>query len=128
MGICYFITGTDTDAGKTYVTSLLLKALYDTGLDAQGIKPVQTGCADGLTAPDVLSYLEKSPSAKAAALECFKIPSSPHLAARLEGRRINVKSLVKKIKKLSEKAQVNLIEGASGLLVPLYGTSDCTDS
>ena len=118
----YFITGTDTGIGKTYVTSLLLKAFETIGINVQGIKAVQTGCkliGDNMIAPDILSYLEASKTVKASAIECFKIPCSPHLAAHLENKKINPKSLIKKIKFLSEKADVNLIEGAGGLLVPL---------
>ena len=55
-----FVTGTDTDVGKTFFTTALLQALRARGLDAGAFKPVQTGCtlaADGtLQAPDVEVY------------------------------------------------------------------------
>ncbi|MGE4552521.1 MAG: ATP-dependent dethiobiotin synthetase BioD, partial [Desulfovibrionaceae bacterium] len=87
----FFITATDTDAGKTFLTAGLLRGLLRRGLDALAVKPVQTGCepdADGtLRAPDVEAYLaaagDRLPASARRAMTCltFRRACSPHLAA-----------------------------------------------
>lgn len=55
----FFITATDTDAGKTFVTCSILKAFLDSGFNAKAVKPVQTGCeilGGKILAPDVSEY------------------------------------------------------------------------
>lgn len=80
----YFITGTDTDAGKTYVTCLLIEALRRAGCDAVGYKPFACGDRrDPLmlqkASGDVLSVEEVNPI-------FLKVPASPFAAALLENR------------------------------------------
>ena len=91
-----FITGTDTDAGKTTVCAGLLRTLSRL-TDVRAIKPVQTGCEPGndgtLAAPDVLRYREAAPLAEVLALKCYRPACSPHLAAARAGERLSVDEL-----------------------------------
>lgn len=123
----YFVTGTDTDIGKTFVATALLAAARQQGLTTLGLKPIAAGCqetADGLRNDDALallaastvtplSYQEVNPVALAAAC-------SPHIAAREAGRRITIVQLAGYCRgSLSRRADLTLVEGAGGWRVPL---------
>ncbi len=119
-----FISGVDTDAGKSVATGWLAQRLMAQGRRVITQKLVQTGnvgtsediarhrammgCGtlpedeEGLTAPEIYRY-----------------PCSPHLAARLESRRVNTEALVGATRLLAERYDDVLVEGAGGLMVPL---------
>lgn len=122
----FFVTGTDTDAGKTFVSVLLLEALKAKGVSTLALKPVAAGCeeVDGLLCNDdalklqaamtvELPYQQVNPVALKSAI-------APHIAADEEGRRLSVDRLAGLIRgALMTSADVTLIEGAGGWLVPL---------
>lgn len=123
-----FVTGSDTDAGKTVVTAGLLAACRAAGADALAVKPVQTGCVvfNGvMTAPDVLRYGELAPGAQALALETLETACSPCLAARMAGVQAPaVHSLLARLEEAlpptARQGQgIVLVEGAGGLFAPL---------
>jgi dethiobiotin synthetase len=102
----YFITGTDTDAGKTYVTCLLLRALQRAGKTAAGYKPIICG-----TREDAIHLLNASSTTTGLTLDTLnpiwlKVPAAPYAAAMMENRRFEINDLI-------------LIEGAGGWEVPL---------
>ena len=121
-----FITGTDTNVGKTLIATALLKAANAHGLSTAAIKPVAAGCVeqngewvndDALALQAAcsldLSYQEVNPVALKSAI-------APHLAAEQEGRNISVDRLVGFSRGvLSKKADLTVIEGAGGWRVPL---------
>lgn len=116
----FFVTGTDTDAGKSTVTAALLRALEREGVPARAIKPVQTGCtetADGLEAPDV--SLWRRAGGRGEALFMFRVPCSPHLAAELEGAELEAGVVAEACRRRMDQPGVTLFEGAGGLYVPL---------
>lgn len=125
MGTGLFITGTDTGVGKTAVTAGLLAAYRKAGLQAIGLKPVQSGalkCKKGLISADAAFYL------KAAGIDddwsrynlyCFEHPLSPHLAAELSGITINPGAILTWCRDLLDKHDMVLVEGAGGICVPL---------
>lgn len=116
-----FITGTDTDAGKTTVTAALLRALQDLGCVARAVKPVQTGCSDtlwGLRAPDLQRYTEASGQKENCVLHRFQPACSPHLAAELAGVTLNAHMLAAECRAACTRG-ITLFEGAGGLFVPL---------
>ncbi len=131
----WLVTGVGTDVGKTVVAAGLLRAARAAGKTVRGVKAVQTGCerlADGtLRAPDVAAYAEAdpgaAPEAEHTALRCFENPCSPHLAAALEGGEIRVRDLAERILETARGAEVTVVEGAGGLLVPLNGTETFAD-
>lgn len=115
-----FITGTDTEIGKTHVTTLLLKALKKAGFPVTAIKPVQTGClriGQELSAPDVIQY--RSSGVPAFALESFEAAASPQLAARLEGKTLSVHVLSEQLQQRLHKMDFAVMEGAGGVFTPL---------
>ncbi|MBP2690468.1 MAG: dethiobiotin synthase [Muribaculaceae bacterium] len=124
MSETIFISGIDTDAGKSYCTAWLARRFMDSGLSVATQKFIQTGnvgrsedielhrrlCgtgplpedADLTTAPVILSY-----------------PASAQLAARLDNRDIDVSAIDRSRQLLASRYDVLLIEGAGGLMVPL---------
>ena len=123
-----FVTGTDTEAGKTIVTAALTAALRRAGLDAVPMKPVQTGAIGnekGSRSPDLdfcLSAAGVELSEKEYRLlapHCFELPASPHLAARKEERTLSVDLLCESFEKAARRHEVVVVEGVGGVLVPL---------
>ncbi|HJB64714.1 MAG TPA: adenosylmethionine--8-amino-7-oxononanoate transaminase [Candidatus Mailhella merdavium] len=133
-----FITGSDTDAGKTVTTGALLRALLEQGSDARAVKPVQTGCLPGkkgqLLAPDTLRWQEalrglhlRDAERRTSALRRFLPACSPHLAARDAGASLTVTELTRSCRQEASQASFTLIEGAGGVYVPLNEQEDMLD-
>jgi dethiobiotin synthetase len=124
-----FITGTDTDVGKTALTGLLLAALQEAGADVVPMKPVQTGCVDGVV-PDLAFYERMTGriySARAHAPYQFEPACSPHLAAGLAGERIELPRIEAAFEELKAAHEMVLVEGAGGVLVPLNESQTLLD-
>lgn len=123
-----FITGTDTDVGKTIVTATLLRALRARGINAASMKPVQTGATsiDGMwRAPDLdlhhqAANLHVDDATYALmAPYCYEPACSPHLAGRLLNVYPDIPEILDCASALLNKYEVLLIEGAGGLMAPL---------
>jgi len=118
-----FITGTDTDVGKTALSALLLAELRRRGRNAAPMKPAQTGCNGGV--PDLdysLSMASMNVSKEDYANMApytFEPACSPHLAADLAGREIDMAEIAIAARTLSSEYDFILAEGAGGILVPL---------
>lgn len=119
-----FVSGIDTDAGKTYATAWLVQLLASQGIRAITQKFIQTGCEgssedieahrrlcgtglqpedlDGTTAPIIFTY-----------------PASAQLAARIDGREIDLSLVDASTAKLCSRYDCVLVEGAGGLMVPV---------
>ncbi len=120
----FFITGTDTDVGKTVTTALLAAFFNKQGKSVIPYKPVQSGAIDEAgkyEAPDVKIYQLALPALNEdeASSYLFKTPSSPHLAAREEEKTILPEKILQHIRMLEQKYETVLVEGAGGLIVPL---------
>ncbi len=122
-----FITGTDTDIGKTYISNLLLKQLNSAGYTTFGIKPIASGCHynnDGLLVNDDALSLQQSaslfrsyPVVNPIALEDSV---APHLAADNMGLTLTKEHVKQKIlSSVQDEADINIIEGVGGWSVPL---------
>jgi len=115
----FFVTGSDTNVGKTVVSAMLCAAL-----DAVYWKPIQTGSREGTDRMTVMRLAELPKSRTVREKYLFTPPVSPHLAARLAGVRIDLRKIV--APKLA--AEENLIaEGAGGVLVPVNRRQLMTD-
>lgn len=122
-----FIIGTGTDVGKTYISGLILKKLAQNGVSAAYFKAAMSGNQrdkDGKLIPgDALYVKEVSGIIQPLEEMCpyiYEHPFSPHLAARLEGRAVNIKYVLEHFKILCEKYEYITMEGSGGLLCPLY--------
>src|ERR1044071_7239479 len=117
-----FITGTGTGVGKTYVAALVAQALRGAGVRVGVYKPVASGCerhGDELVSPDAVALWEAAGRPATMANVCpqlFAAPLAPHLAARVEGRRVNATLLREGIGYWRETSDVVLVEGAGGLM------------
>ena len=115
-----FVTGTDTGVGKTFVACALASALRQRGRRVAVMKPVETGVED--EPADALAL--RAAAADPAPLDdiCpyrLRAPLAPAVAARLEGVTIDVARLVALVARRRQEADMLLVEGAGGLLVPL---------
>ncbi len=113
----FFITGTDTDVGKTYVTVRLLRALRARGVDAVGFKPLCCGSRDDAeklraAADDALSLNEVNPV-------WLRAPAAPFAAALVENRTVDVDLIRETFERLRTRHDAVLVEGVGGWLVPI---------
>jgi dethiobiotin synthetase len=107
----FFVTGTDTGIGKTVTSALLCAAL-----DAIYWKPIQTGSREGTDRATVMRIAALPRERTLAESYCFAPPVSPHLAARLAGKRIDLRAI--SLPKLLKRENL-IAEGAGGVLVPV---------
>lgn len=116
-----FVTGTDTGVGKTEVACAILANARAGGLDVVGMKPAQSGHdPEGLS--DAERLWQASDRIEPLAAVCpytFFAPLAPAVAARLEGRTVDLESIVRSARELAERHAAILVEGAGGLLTPL---------
>lgn len=118
-----FVTGIDTDAGKSYATGWLANRIAATGRSVMTQKFVQTG-NEGRSEDIELHrrIMHRDMGAEEYALTApmiFTYPSSPHLAARVDGREVDIKAIDEARKTLEERYDTLLVEGAGGMMVPL---------
>lgn len=129
----YFVTGTDTEVGKTVASSALLQAANRAGYRSAGYKPVASGSdmtADGLRNSDALALQQNSGVALSYAEVnpyTFAEPTSPHIVSEDEGRPIEATTLSAGLEILTQKADWVLIEGAGGWFTPLSSTYSFAD-
>ena len=124
MNGIYFVTGIDTNIGKSIATGWLAKQLFDCDRSVITQKLVQAGNSGysenielhrkimgidftevdkkGLTAPVIFSY-----------------PASPHLASRIDNQNLDLEIISKATEKLASQYDIVLLEGAGGPMVPL---------
>jgi dethiobiotin synthetase len=120
-----FVTGTDTDVGKTYISQALIKHFCRQGLQAVGMKPVAAGAEieEGrLLNVDVQAII--SASNVVAPIDqinpyVFAPAIAPHIAAQQVGIEISIEPIMSAFKALQQQADVVVVEGAGGFLVPI---------
>ena len=121
----WFITGTDTDVGKTVASCALLQAAAQQGYRTAGYKPVASGSQmtpDGLRNSDALALQANSSEALSYSQVnplTFLEATSPHIASDSEGREIDLSVLSQGLQQLEHAAEWVLIEGAGGWFTPL---------
>lgn len=126
MAKTYFVTGTDTDAGKTFVSCALLHRARMDGFETLALKPIASGCEatdDGLRNDDAL----KLQSAMTVDLDyeqvnpvAFEPAIAPHIAAARAGKNMQISRLAGYCRgAMFNKSDLCLIEGAGGWRVPV---------
>ena len=129
----FFVTGTDTSVGKTTVTVRLMQQLVAQGLTVIGMKPVASGCewVDGRWQNDDVLQLTAASNVSAPAElinpYCFEPAIAPHIAAAQAGVEIDFNVIRAAYAQLTTMADVVIVEGAGGLLVPLNATQTIAD-
>ena len=130
----FFVTGTDTAVGKTFISSALLRLARNRGLRCIGMKPIAAGCrleAGTLRNDDALALI----SASATTLSYETInpvplepPIAPHIAAAQAGRTLSAADLTAQCRAVAaQDVDFLLIEGAGGWLVPINDTETLAD-
>ena len=124
----YFVTGTDTGVGKTHVTAALARRARELHPEQRvfAFKPIETGC--------VRAYGDDQDTLATAAGDWqqgplrgryqFREPVAPLVASELEGRTIDVASIIETFRQGSASASLALVEGAGGWRVPITPTVD----
>lgn len=121
----YFVTGTDTGVGKTFVTSGLIRFSRSKGIDAVGMKPICTGDNN-----DVRRLLEACGSCEPEYLinpVWYRTPVAPYTASMIENRLIDLEAIQKAFEQLAKQHSSVLVEGAGGIAVPIFAQYDFRD-
>jgi len=120
----YFISGIDTDIGKSIATGMMARFLHRSGTKVITLKLVQTGNTD--FSEDIARHREimdcglfPEDTEHLTAPEIYTFPASPHLAAELDKRPIDLEKILNAVRTLQRRYEVVLVEGAGGLAVPL---------
>jgi dethiobiotin synthetase len=121
----FFITGTDTGAGKTALTALLAGFLREQGVRVAALKPVCSGGRDD--ARTLHRALGGTLTLDQINPWHFRAPIAPALAARQEKRVVKLRQVLAHIRTVQKEFDVVLIEGAGGLLSPLGADFDSRD-
>ena len=125
MPISIYVTGTDTDAGKTGACIALLHALRRSGASAVGMKPVASGSSltlDGYRNDDALALQSASdPTPDYALVNPLALiePTAPEIAAAVDGVEVALPALIDAFKALTQKADHVVVEGVGGWMAPL---------
>ncbi len=128
-----FVTGTDTDAGKTVVSLGLMQHLQDRGYSVAGFKPVASGSdhtADGLRNDDALQLQRQASVQLPYELVnpyTFEPAIAPHIAAREAGVRLERELIAARYADIAAQVDFVVVEGAGGWCVPLDDGLDMAD-
>jgi len=129
----FLITGTDTEIGKTFVSTLLVKLLVEENLKVVGMKPIASGAKniDGeLKNEDALSLIRVAnvtDDYKNINPYVFEPAISPHLAAEQAGIEIELDTIKKSFDQLDKKSDVVVVEGVGGWYAPLSSHTTVAD-
>lgn len=133
-----FITGTDTNVGKTVVAAAMAAFLKSKGISVGVMKPLESGCLSGARSKaknlqnksDSLYLKEMSQSKDDLDLintYAFIAPLAPGIAAELEGIEISIDKILENYSKLALLHEIVIVEGAGGLLVPISKSETVLD-
>ena len=125
MSQAYFITGTDTEIGKTHATCALLATAAHQGLRSVALKPVAAGTDATGRNDDVVRLMAASNvSLPERTVNPWLLtePLSPHIAARHAGVEITAATIIETFHLADERTDLILVEGVGGLYVPLSDT------
>lgn len=126
----WFLTGTDTEIGKTFTTSALLHTAAREGYSAAGLKPVAAGIDENGLNDDVEQILAASKVKLPREVVnpfCFSAAIAPHIAAEAEGRIIDFSVIAASVEQARRQAEVIIVEGVGGFCVPLGPQGDSAD-
>jgi dethiobiotin synthetase len=130
MNQAYFLTGTDTEIGKTFITCALLHRARRDGLQAAGLKPIAAG-ADATGKNEDVEQIRASSNVllpdEIINPYCFAAAIAPHIAAAEEGRHIDFAVITAACTEARTAADLLIVEGAGGFRIPLGTDGDSAD-
>lgn len=128
-----FVTGTDTEVGKTVISVGLIELFKQQGLSVAGMKPIASGCEntdEGLRNDDALALQQHANVDLAYELMnpyAFEPAIAPHIAAQQTATNIDINVLKNSYEQIQAQADTVIVEGAGGWLVPLNQTQTMAD-
>jgi dethiobiotin synthetase len=128
-----FVTGTDTEIGKTLISAAILHALVERGVRACGMKPVAAGAAlrDGRLCNDDADMLATAGNVtlppNITTPYMLLEPAAPHIAAELEGVEIDLVPIIAAYAEIAAASDAVVVEGVGGFRVPLNANADTAD-
>lgn len=121
----FFITATDTGAGKTVMAGAVIKVIESFGVKVCAMKPIESGCGkEG----DILIPYDGTFLKQAAHMDepikqvtpfCFESPLSPLAASEIEGKKVSIEAIKKTYYRLYKSYEAIVVEGIGGLMVPI---------
>jgi dethiobiotin synthetase len=133
MSQAYFVTGTDTGSGKTTIASALIRHFVNQGLQTVGMKPIASGCdfVDGQAINEDVTALIQASNINGPMTIVnpyrFMPAIAPHIAASQAGVNIDTQVILDAYHQLSRIADVVIVEGAGGFLVPINADQTLAD-
>jgi dethiobiotin synthetase len=129
----YFVTGTDTEIGKTLITSALLFGLGESGVRAAGMKPIAAGAQlhDGVWHNEDVDCLAAAANItlprELTTPYLMRDAAAPHIVAAQEGIDIDLAYILSCYRQVASKADAVVVEGVGGFCVPLNAQCDTAD-
>ena len=130
----FFVTGTDTEVGKTLVSAALIQKLRKQGLNAIGFKPVVAGTyqnSNGSTLNEDIETLRIASGLKPGQVNLcpyiLDTPAAPHLVASNQGIRLELDIILRAFQQIQNQSDLMVVEGAGGFLLPLNDHEDLGD-
>ena len=129
----FFVTGTDTEVGKTVIATALVRGLFAQGLRVAVMKPVASGSQrtpEGLRNEDALALMQASNVAAPYARVnpyCFEPAISPHIAAEEAGIAVDLQHIRENFNALAAESDLVVVEGAGGWLAPFGPSTSMKD-
>ncbi len=117
-----FITGTDTDIGKTVITAGLATIMQSLGYKTGVLKPFQSGAIEQggfVVSPDLAFVKKMDPYIQTRASYVLKAPTAPYIAAELENIEINLDNVFKDYLLMNQRCDTVIVEGSGGFMVPV---------
>ena len=121
----YFLTGTDTGVGKTYVSALLIRSLRKAGFDTVGLKPIC--CGDRADAQALHAAADRELTLDDVNPVWFRFPASPYAASIVENRLPDLDQIRDRFARIRSSRRSLIVEGVGGWLVPItqhYSVAD----
>ena len=112
-----FLTGTDTNVGKTFVSSLLVRALRKSGVDCVGMKPIC--CGERTDAEELHAACDAAIPLNDVNPVWLRTPAAPYTAAMIENRAIDLALIRETFARLKSTHRSLIVEGVGGWLVPI---------
>lgn len=121
-----FVTGTDTEVGKTYVSALIAKKLHAQGVNVGVYKPAASGCIDNgdgtlfsEDADTLWNAAGKPATVSHVCPQMFRAAVAPHISAKAEDKEINRELLIRGLEYWNQNSDFIIVEGAGGLMSPI---------
>jgi dethiobiotin synthetase len=129
----YFVTGTDTEVGKTLVSGALILKLREQGKKVIGFKPVVAGTYLGQNGEHINEDIEtlqiaaNTPHTQSICPYVLDIPAAPHIVAKANGINLNIDELQQSFSNIQNEQDCVIVEGAGGFIVPLNDHENLAD-